>query len=112
MKSIKLLAAVVAVTVSSLASATVPSLTDDVPSVIVKYNATSLVTANGVKELHRRLRFRGRHAHVRLFLRGRPIATHLAAFRPRFLARRKGRHRHQGADCGNSFCVERPTIHC
>lgn len=57
MKSIKLLAAVAALTVSTLASATAPALNNDVPSVIVKYSEPTLVTATGVKNLHSRLRF-------------------------------------------------------
>ena len=58
MKSIKLLAAVVAVTVSGLASATAPAnMNSDVPSVIVKYNEANLVTASGIKDLHGRLRY-------------------------------------------------------
>jgi UrcA family protein len=58
MKSIKLLAAVAAVTVSSLASATAPArINGDVPSVVVQYSEPTLATATGVKNLHSRLRF-------------------------------------------------------
>lgn len=58
MKSIKLLAAVAALTVSGLASATAPAnKNSDVPSVVVKYSEPTLVTATGVKNLHSRLRF-------------------------------------------------------
>lgn len=57
MKSIKLLAAVAAVTVSSLASATAPAKVNDVPSVVVQYSEPTLATATGVRNLHSRLRF-------------------------------------------------------
>ncbi len=57
MKSIKLLLCVTAVTLSGLASATAPAQVDsDVPTVVVKYDASSLATAMGVKSLHSRLR--------------------------------------------------------
>jgi UrcA family protein len=57
MKSIKLLAAVAAVTVSTLASATAPArINGDVPGVIVQYSEPSLATATGVRNLHARLR--------------------------------------------------------
>lgn len=58
MKSIQLLAAVAAVTVSSLALATAPAqMNGDAPSVVVQYSESSLATATGVKNLHSRLRF-------------------------------------------------------
>jgi len=53
--SIKLLS-VVAVTLSSLASATSPAAEADAPSVVVKYDAAALATRAGVKDLHGRLR--------------------------------------------------------
>jgi UrcA family protein len=54
--SIKLLLPVVAATLSGFASATAPiRITTDVPSVIVKYDAASLATNVGVKNLHKRL---------------------------------------------------------
>ena len=56
MKSIKLLLCVTAVTLPGLASATAPAINSDVPSVVVKYDASTLATATGVKALHSRLR--------------------------------------------------------
>jgi UrcA family protein len=54
--SIKLLLPLVAATVSGLASATAPiRITTDVPSIVVKYDAGSLVTRAGVQSLHSRL---------------------------------------------------------
>jgi UrcA family protein len=55
--SIKLLLPVVAVSLSSLASATAPTaIAVNVPSVIVKYDAAALGTTGGIKDLHSRLR--------------------------------------------------------
>jgi UrcA family protein len=54
--SIKLLLPIVAVTLSGFASATTPiRVTTDIRSVVVKYDAASLATKAGVKDLHHRL---------------------------------------------------------
>jgi UrcA family protein len=74
MKSIKLLLSVTAVTLSGLASATAPArLGDDVPSVVVKYDASSLATAMGVKSLHSRLRDAAQSVCVELEYRVRGL---------------------------------------
>jgi UrcA family protein len=54
--SIKLLLPIVAATITSLASATTAiKVTGGAPSVIVKYDANTLGTRAGVKDLHSRL---------------------------------------------------------
>ena len=55
--SIKLLLPVVAATLTSLASATAPAdIVVNAPSVIVKYDANTLDTRAGIRDLHSRLR--------------------------------------------------------
>jgi UrcA family protein len=55
-KSIKLLLPVVAVTLTSLASATERvAIPADAPRVVVKYDAASLVSRSAIKDLHGRL---------------------------------------------------------